>query len=226
MQSHHPPHPPLTCPDPPTGAGSKLYDSAGAEYLDFFAGIAVNALGHSDEGVARVISAQARKVQHVSNILHTWEPLRLAELLVTLSPHFGKAFFCNSGTEANEGALKFARKYALHAARKRAAGIAADSPEDPPPFTAFACKAAKPTACQTQGGWCGCWPQVADNDVALGVRNEVIAFKNSFHGRTMGALAVTHKPAIRYPFGPFPADARFARYNNIDGARMGGVGVG
>jgi len=203
------------------GVGSTLYTPEGKEYLDFFAGIAVNALGHSDPGIASVLSSQALKVQHVSNIFHTWEPLRLAKLLVEHSKHFDKVFFCNSGTEANEGALKLAKKYALLAAMRKTTGV-----DKPPAFTAFGCKASPPTACFTQGGMCGCWPQAINNDLALGVKNEVVAFKNSFHGRSMGSLAATHKPAIRYPFGPFPADVRFARFNNMDGqCRMATLAV-
>lgn len=201
------------------GEGSYLYTAEGRAYLDFFAGIAVNALGHSDAGVAKVLAAQALKVQHTSNIVHTWEPLHLAKALVQSTKHFQKAFLCNSGTEANEAALKFAKKVALLAAM-RSHAVKHGLP--PPASTALAftpaCKAATaPTSCATQGGVCACWPQVANNDIARGVKNEVIAFKGSFHGRTMGALAATHKPAIRAPFGPFPADVRFARFNNIDG---------
>lgn len=184
----------------------------------------MNALGHSDEGVASVISSQARKIQHVSNILHTWEPLHLAKAMVEQSKHFQKVFFANSGTEANEGALKFSRKYHLHHAMKKASGQA-----KPPAWTSFGCKGTPPTSCMTQGGVCGCWPQAANNDIALQLKPEVIAFKNSFHGRTMGALAATHKPAIRMPFAPFPGDVRFARFNNMDGkcqARMDGTGNG
>lgn len=167
-----------------------------------------------------MIAKQALKVQHVSNIIHTWEPLELAKLMVENSKNFTKVFFCNSGTEANEAALKFARKISLAKAMKMAAGIPADSAAKAPAYTAFGCKAATPTACFTQGGTCGCWPQANNNDVAMGVKNEVIAFKNSFHGRTMGALAATHKPQIRMPFAPFPADVRFARFNVLDGELM------
>jgi acetylornithine aminotransferase len=213
---------PLPPPPPPqpAGQGSKLIDSKGKEYVDFFGGIAVNALGHSDPQVAEVIARQATKIQHTSNILHTWEPLELAKHLVTNSKHFTKVFLCNSGTEANEAALKFARKMALFKAMQKAQGIEVGSATKPAPHTAFGCKAAEPRQCFTQGGMCGCWPQANNATVANGVKNEVIAFKNSFHGRTMGALSVTHKPAIRMPFAPFPADARFARFNNLDGASV------
>jgi acetylornithine/succinyldiaminopimelate/putrescine aminotransferase len=156
----------------------------------------VNALGHSDEGVAAVVAAQARKIQHTSNIFHTHEPLELAKLLVESSENFDKVFFCNSGTEANEAALKFAKKVSLNAALNAAAGLPPTAPR-PAPFTAFNCKGTPPTSCMTQGGTCACWPQVANNDVAQAHKTEVLAFKGSFHGRTMGALAATHKPNIR-----------------------------
>lgn len=184
--------------------------------MDWAAGIAVNALGHSDTAWAEAISDQVRnKVQHISNYFHTWEPLLLAQSMVESSAFFDKVFFCNSGTEANEAALKFAKKHALLEAQRKVAGLPAKSPEKPPAFQDFACKSAHPTACFTKGGVCGCWPQSANNDLAAVLRTDVIAFKAGFHGRTMGALAATHKPQIRQPFGPFPADVKFARYNNL-----------
>ncbi|KAJ6539101.1 acetylornithine aminotransferase [Mycena capillaripes] len=106
------------------GHGSYVYDTAGKRYLDFSAGIAVNALGHADAGVVKTIAEQAGKMIHTSNVYHNeWAP-RLAQLLVTLTQRNGglgfapgtkssggaKVFFSNSGTEANEGALKIARK--------------------------------------------------------------------------------------------------------------------
>ncbi len=202
-----------------------LTDSAGREYIDWAAGIAVNALGHSDSEWAGAVAAQAATLTHVGNLFHTYEPLYLAKALVESTTAFQKAFLCNSGTEANEAALKFARKYALVAAQRAAAGQAEDPSNStplPPAFTGFTCKAhagdAKPpSACFTQGGVCGCWPQRSDNDVVAALRTEVIAFQGSFHGRTMGALAATHKPAIRQPFAPFGGDVKFARFNNIGG---------
>ena len=93
------------------GQGCALFDAAGREFLDFTAGIAVNCLGHADEGVSRVIAEQAKTLTHTSNLYHTEPGATLARKL-TATSFADKVFYCNSGTEANEGALKFARKYA------------------------------------------------------------------------------------------------------------------
>ncbi len=93
------------------GKGSYLFDSSGQEYLDFVTGIAVCAFGHADDQSQRVLAEQATKLWHCSNLYHTEPQVKLAQLLVENS--FGdKAFFCNSGTEAMEAAIKFARKWA------------------------------------------------------------------------------------------------------------------
>ncbi|KAK3816296.1 MAG: pyridoxal phosphate-dependent transferase [Benniella sp.] len=99
------------------GKGSYLYDVGHREYLDFTAGIAVNALGHSDPEVARVLFDQAKQVVHLSNLYYNVPAGELAEQLIEATVASGsfkatKIFFSNSGTEANEGALKFARKVA------------------------------------------------------------------------------------------------------------------
>jgi len=92
------------------GKGSFLFDSEGNQYLDFGAGIAVNALGHCDEEVVSVIQQQAQTLSHVSNLYYTAPHVELAEKLCQLS-FADKVFFSNSGTEAIEASLKFARKY-------------------------------------------------------------------------------------------------------------------
>ncbi len=93
------------------GKGVYLYDEKGKRYLDFIAGIGVVSLGHADEGLARVITRQAQELLHVSNLYENpWQE----ELAKKLSDRFwtkARAFFCNSGTEANETAIKLARKY-------------------------------------------------------------------------------------------------------------------
>ncbi|MDD2431291.1 MAG: acetylornithine transaminase [Firmicutes bacterium] len=94
------------------GRGSYLYDQSGKEYLDLFSGIAVNNLGYSNEKVVEAIIEQANKLMHTSNLFYTEPMLELAKALVEISElEDGKVFFCNSGTEANEGALKLARLY-------------------------------------------------------------------------------------------------------------------
>jgi predicted acetylornithine/succinylornithine family transaminase len=93
------------------GAGLKLYDSEGNEYLDFSAGIAVTALGHSDAEWATAVAEQASKLTHISNLYHSEPQVLLAQNLVENS-FADKVYFCNSGAEANEAALKFAKKFA------------------------------------------------------------------------------------------------------------------
>jgi predicted acetylornithine/succinylornithine family transaminase len=93
------------------GDGVELFDADGRAYLDFTAGIAVNALGYGDEGLKEAIHAAAEGLIHVSNLFRTAPGEQLAARLVELS-FADKVFFCNSGAEANEGAFKFARKWA------------------------------------------------------------------------------------------------------------------
>ena len=142
------------------GQGCKVYDVSGKEYIDFSAGIAVNALGHSDPRWLEALTAQAKQLAHTSNLFHTVPQVQLAERLVTTS-FADKAFFCNSGTEANEACIKFARKWA-----RLQAGV---DPQD-------------------------------TNESAA--PNGLVAFTNSFHGRTMGAVALTAKTQYQNPFLP------------------------
>ena len=93
------------------GEGCRVWDVAGKEYLDFVAGIAVCALGHCHPAVVRAVQTQAAKLLHVSNLYHIEPQIRLAELLCEHS-FADRVFFCNSGAEANEAAIKLARKYA------------------------------------------------------------------------------------------------------------------
>lgn len=146
------------------GQGHILKDNDGESFLDFTAGIAVNCLGHSDEGWAQTVAEQASKLCHTSNLYLNEEQIRLGQRLVELS-FADKAFFCNSGTEANEAAIKFARKY--HFSRGEA-------------------------------------------------RSKFLAFENAFHGRTMGALALTWKEGYKKPFEPLMPSAGFIKYNDMD----------
>ncbi len=92
------------------GAGCLLYDDSGRVYLDLVAGIAVNLLGHAHPEVAAAVAAQARTLIHASNLYFTRPPVELARRLVELS-FPSRVFLCNSGAEANEAAIKIARKW-------------------------------------------------------------------------------------------------------------------
>ncbi|KAL1702627.1 pyridoxal phosphate-dependent transferase [Schizophyllum commune] len=171
------------------GKGSKVWDTDGRCYVDFSAGIAVNALGHGDEEFVKVISEQTSKLLHTSNVFHNeWAP-RLAELLVELTRREGglglsdpsvgaKAFFANSGTEANEGALKIARKVG----KERWAAKTGRSWED---------------------GGC--------------TKTRIACFEQGFHGRSMGALSVTTNPKYQKPFAPLIPGVAVGKLNDVAG---------
>ncbi|HEV3033014.1 MAG TPA: aspartate aminotransferase family protein [Polyangia bacterium] len=146
------------------GEGCVLWDVSGRRYLDMTAGVAVCVLGHGDAGLADAIGTQARRLVHASNLYYLENQLLLAEAL-SRRAFKGRAFFCNSGTEANEAALKLARRYQV--------------------------------VTRGQPG-----------------RVELIAFENSFHGRTMGALAVTGQPKYRGGFGPLVEPVRFLPFGD------------
>jgi predicted acetylornithine/succinylornithine family transaminase len=151
------------------GRGCRLYDSHGREYLDFLAGIAVNATGYAHPRMVRVIRREAGRATHVSNLFHNPYQGPLARKLAQWSG-LDRVFFSNSGSEAIEGALKLARAYA-HA--KSAGG------------------SARP-------------------------KTRILALENSFHGRTFGALSITHTPKYREPFAPLVPGVEFVRFNDVD----------
>ncbi len=99
------------------GKGARVWDTEGREYIDFGAGIAVNALGHADPDLIAALTTQAHKLWHSSNVFYTEPPLRLAEELVRASGFAERVFFCNSGAEANEAAIKLVRKWAASKGR-------------------------------------------------------------------------------------------------------------
>jgi acetylornithine aminotransferase len=129
------------------GEGCYVWDVDGKRYLDFLAGIAVNALGHAHPVFVQAISAQAATLAHVSNYFASPPQLELAARLLRLTGagDGGRVFFGNSGAEAIEAAIKLARRTG---------------------------------------------------------RPRILSFKDSFHGRTMGSLSLTGKPALREPFEP------------------------
>ena len=150
------------------GAGSWVWDEDGNRYLDFTAGLAVAALGHGRTDLADILRTQYATLEACSNLYGNLPALELAERLVEHS-FAARVWFANSGTEANEAALKFAR-------------IVAGSSGD---------------AGKTQ----------------------VVAFRGGFHGRTFGALAMTHEPHYRVPFAPLVPGVRFASFNDLESAR-------
>lgn len=95
------------------GKGSYLFDTANRKYLDFTSGIAVNALGHADPQLAKVMSAQANQMVHLSNLYNHPSQINLANRLLATTNNgcFRQVFLANSGAEANEAAIKFARKW-------------------------------------------------------------------------------------------------------------------
>jgi acetylornithine aminotransferase len=95
------------------GRGSRVYDLEGREYLDFVGGVAVTVLGHCHPDVVNAIQRQAQQLLHASNLFYTEPQVKLAALLVEHS-FADRVFFCNSGAEANEAAIKLARRYAHH----------------------------------------------------------------------------------------------------------------
>ncbi|XWS16513.1 hypothetical protein CRYUN_Cryun34aG0094900 [Craigia yunnanensis] len=153
------------------GKGCILYDPEGREFLDCAAGIAVNALGYGDPDWVRAVTEQANVLTHVSNAYYSIPQVELAKRLVANS-FADRVFFSNSGTEANEAAIKFSRKFQRFT-----------HPDDRQPATDF------------------------------------ISFTNSFHGRTMGALALTSKEHYRSPFEPVMPGVTFLEYGNIQAAK-------
>lgn len=149
------------------GDGVYLYDTDGKKYLDFMAGIAVSGLGYGNVELKNALKEQIDNLLHSSNLYYNITCGKAAEALRRVSG-MDRIFFTNSGAEANEGALKAARKYAW----------------------------------QKKSG-----------------RFEFIAMKDSFHGRTMGALSVTEHPAYREPFEPLIPGVSFAEFNNLESVK-------
>lgn len=146
------------------GEGVHLYDADGKEYVDFGAGIAVFALGYNNKEYNDALKAQIDKLIHTSNYFYN-EPAAKAAKAITEVSGMDRVFFTNSGTEAIEGAIKLAKKYAY----------LKDGSTD----------------------------------------HEIIAMQHSFHGRSMGALAVTGNRHYQEAFEPMIPGIKFAQYNNL-----------
>ena len=146
------------------GKGSILTDIDGKKYLDFFPGWGVNNVGHCHPKVMAGVRDQIDKLIFVPNNFYHPNQVKLAREIVFHS-FSGKVFFCNSGAESCEAAIKFARVY---------------------------------------GG---------------GTRHEIITMKNSFHGRTLGALAATGQKKYKQGFAPLPAGFASVEFNNLDAVK-------
>ena len=150
------------------GRGMKVWSSDGKEYLDFVGGVAVNILGHCHPRVVVAIQKQAQRLIHVSNYYFIEPQIKLAKLLVEHS-FADKVFFCNSGAEAIEAAIKLVRKYAKE--------------------------------------------QVHPN------RFEIIAAKNSFHGRTLAAITATGQEKFQKGFEPLVPGFKHVPFNDVQAMR-------
>lgn len=146
------------------GEGVYLYDTEGKKYLDMYAGIAVNGFGYGYKPLTDALKQQIDKMMHVSNYYYTENLIAASKLLVE-NGHFSKVFFCNSGAEANEAALKLAKKYGKM-------------------------KGSNKTG--------------------------IIAMKQSFHGRTHGALAVTGQEKYQKSFMPLIPHVTYGTYNDLE----------
>ena len=149
---------------PVKGLGSRVWDQAGTEYIDFAGGIAVNVLGHCHPELVATLKEQGEKLWHLSNVLTNEPALRLAKKL-TDATFAERVYFANSGAEANEAALKLARRYAL--------------------------------------------------DVYGESKNQIIAFKQGFHGRTFFTVTVGGQTAYSDGFGPKPGGIEHVDYNDL-----------
>ncbi|MGC5616056.1 acetylornithine transaminase [Georgenia sp. Z1491] len=158
-----------------SGSGTHVTDSEGRTYLDLLGGIAVLSLGHGHPALVGAVADQVARLGHVSNFFTTEPQVRLAERLLGIAvpggaPEGSRVFLSNSGTEANEAAVKIVRRH----------GSARFGPGRP---------------------------------------GRILALEHAFHGRTLGALALTHKAAYREPFAPLGPDVTFVAPGDIDAVR-------
>ena len=154
-----------------SGHGVHLRDEAGNDYLDLLSGIGVSALGYGHPVIEDAIAKQSKQLLHTSNLFYHEHTAELAMRLTEISG-LDRMFFCNSGTEAWEAALKIARAYS---------------------------------------------EQVREGGGKLGTK--FLALEHSFHGRTMGSVATTHKEKYRTPFAPVMPDVEFVRFNDVEDLR-------
>ena len=152
--------------------GQYVWDENGKKYLDFFSGISVCSFGHGNPSIISAIKKQLDLFVHCSNVYYSKPQVEVAKLLLEKSFKNGRVFLANTGAEANEGAIKIARKWG------------------------------------------------SDHPLKDGTkRYEIIAFKSSFHGRTLATLAATGQEKFHIPFKPLQQKFVFAEFNNIDSVK-------
>ncbi len=153
---------------PVKGAGSRVWDQNGDEYIDFAGGIAVNSLGHCHPELVSVLKEQGEQLWHLSNVFTNEPALRLAKKLTDYT-FADRVYFANSGAEANEAALKLARRWAVDRFNEE--------------------------------------------------KDQIISFKQGFHGRTFFTVTVGGQSAYSDGFGPKPGAVEHAVYNDLDSLR-------
>lgn len=145
------------------GQGTVVTDDKGKDYLDFTSGIAVVSLGHAHPAIVKALQEQSEKLWHISNLFESPEQEKLAESL-TENTNLSYALFCNSGAEANEAAIKLARKHTG--------------------------------------------------------KHHILSFKQSFHGRTFGAMAATGQDKIQKGFGPMLESFEALPFNDVEALKQ------
>jgi len=194
-----------TYPPPPLtfvrGEGSYLFDGDGRRYLDCLSGLAVTSLGHAHPAVAEALHDQASTLLHVSNLFGTEPGPDLARTLDHLvgdgEPAAGQVFFCNSGAEANECALKLARRWGRGRANAGPGPSGRGSGRHTP----------KPERPGAEG---------AKSGEHVRGRYVVVSAYGSFHGRTLATLHATGQPAKHEPFQPLPEGFRHVAWEDLD----------
>jgi acetylornithine/N-succinyldiaminopimelate aminotransferase len=194
-----------TYPPPPVtfvrGEGSCLFDDGGRRYLDCLSGLAVTSLGHAHPAVAAALHDQASTLLHVSNLFGTEPGPEVARTLDRLvgdgEPAGGQVFFCNSGAEANECAIKLARRAGARGRTNARPG---------PSGRGSGRNTPKPERPGAEG---------AKSGKHVG-RYVVVSAYGSFHGRTLATLHATGQPAKHEPFQPLPEGFRHVAWDDLD----------
>ena len=177
------------------GEGSYVWDGDGKRYLDLAGGIAVCSLGHAHPEITEALTEQSRKLIHVSNLYYTEPQARLAKRIVDLIAP-GRVFFCNSGTEANEGLFKLARKF----------GNQGTTPSQPSGRSARL-RARTATA------------RERDRPSLDWGRYEIITTHDSFHGRTLAGIAATGQEKVKKGFEPMTPGFKQVPFNDLEAMR-------